>query len=682
MFLKRIPLLFLLTLCCVSCSRTPELPAVIPYPVSVEFRSGSLNLNSPLMLVFDTPDSVARMLSTYLLASPFPCQTAVNDPATNYLRLSLTDDATLSASKEGYDLTVSSSGIDIRSRGTAGLFYGIQTLLQLQAQYGVCIPSMEITDTPRFAWRGMHLDVSRHFFDKEFVKKQLRMMASLKINHLHWHLTDGAGWRLEINRYPQLTEVAAWRHGTTWREWRNLGERYCRFDAPNASGGYYKKADIREVLACADSLHITVVPEIELPAHSKEVLAVYPELSCSGKPYENGDFCIGNEQTFEFLENVLTEVMELFPSEYIHIGGDEASKKAWVSCPKCKSRMACEGLQTLDELQSYAVQRIGRFLNAHGRKLIGWDEILDGGLTPDATVMSWRSKGGGSRAAASGHLVVMTPVAYCYFDSYQDNPMTEPQAFSGYLPLSKVYAYDPAPINMPGRNCVLGVQANLWTEYISTPEQAEYMLYPRLFALAEVAWSPAERKDYADFHRRALCINAVARQNGYHTFDLASEFGERPEAASPARHLAVGCQVTYTTPWHDSYPAEGAVTLTNGLLGPWSYSTRWQGFLGSDMDITVDLGAVKPIRSVTAYFVQWHSAWIWLPSRVEIEISGDGQIFRPLCTVRNDYPEEEERPEYRAFGWQGTAETRYIRYHAVSNGRPGSWLFTDEIIIN
>lgn len=682
MFLQRISVLFLLTVCGMSCCRTPDLPAVIPCPVSVEPGSGTLDLTTPLTLAADLPDSVARPLSDFLLASPLPLRTDADDSRTHYLRLSLVDAATLPASEEGYCLTVGSSGVDLRSRGVPGLFYGLQTLLQLQHQYGERLPGLQITDEPRFSWRGLHLDVSRHFFDKEFVKKQLRMMASLKLNRLHWHLTDGAGWRVEIDRYPLLTQVAAWRHGATWREWRNQGGRYCRFDDPNASGGYYTKSDIREVLACADSLHITVVPEIELPAHSEEVLAVYPELSCPGQPAANGDFCIGNEQTFEFLENVLTEVMELFPSEYIHIGGDEASKQAWATCPKCRWRMKREGLRTLDELQSYAVGRIDRFLNAHGRKLIGWDEILDGGLTPGAAVMSWRGEEGGRRAAALGHPVVMTPGAYCYFDGYQDNPMTEPQAFSGYLPLSKVYGYDPAPADMPGRELVLGVQANLWTEYISTPEQAEYMLYPRLYALAEVAWSPAGSRNYPDFHRRALIRNASARQRGYHTFDLTSEFGERPEASAPARHQAVGCRVAYATPWHASYPADGAAALVDGVRGSWSYKERWQGFLESDMELTLDLGSVRPIRSVVADFIQWHSAWIWLPSRVEIEISDDGQTFRSLCTVGNDYPEEAERPEYRAFGWQGSAETRYVRYRAVSNGRPGSWLFTDEIIIN
>lgn len=678
----RILLLLLPVLPLIGCaSRSVETDSpLLPRPVSVERLPGVFRLRGPLTLSFDAPDSVARPLAEYLRTTALPCAAAPQTDPDADLRFELSDDPSLPASAEGYTLSIRRTGITIRSRGAAGLFYGVQTLLQLHERYGARIPAQEIADEPRFAWRGLHLDVSRHFFDKAFVRKQLRMMASLKLNRLHWHLTDAAGWRIAIDRYPLLTEVAAWRVGRSWQEWESGGHRYCRFDDPRASGGFYTKEEIREVVAFADSLHITIVPEIEMPSHSEEVLAVYPELSCAGRGDAGGDFCIGNDAVFEFLENVLAEVIDLFPSEYIHIGGDEASKRAWATCPRCRARMRREGLAGVDELQGYAVHRVERFLRSRGRRMIGWDEILDGGLSPDAAVMSWRGEEGGRRAAAMGHPVVMTPGAYCYFDGYQDNPTTEPQAFSGYLPLSKVYAYDPAPADMPGRERVLGVQANLWTEYIPTPEHAEYMLYPRAFALAEVAWSPAEGKDSADFRRRALLRCDAARAAGYRVFDLRGEFGERKQAAEPVRHLGVGCRVTYATPWHRQYPAAGAAALTDGLRGPWSYQTRWQGFLDGAVDVTVDLGAVKPIREVTADFMQWHSAWIWLPERVEIEVSDDGRIFRPVGLVRNDYPQEERRPAYRAFGWRGEDRARYVRYRAVSNGR--GWLFTDEIIIH
>lgn len=658
---------------------------VIPRPVSVRACKGHLKLDKPLRLWIEAPDSIAQPLRNQATVAGLPVLADTEPdagPDAKYLRFILSDAPALPGSAEGYALSVRPSGITVRSRGAAGLFYGLQTLVQLHEQYGRRIPALEIADAPRFGWRGLHLDVSRHFFDKEFVLKQLRMMASLKLNRLHWHLTDGAGWRLAVAGYPRLTEVAAWRRGATWQQWQENGRRYCHRDDPGASGGYYSKAQIREVVAAADSLHITIIPEIELPGHSEEVLAVYPELSCSGRPDGCGELCLGNELTYFFLENVLTEVMELFPSEYIHIGGDEASAVAWAACPKCRARMEREGMRAPEELQGYAVRRIGRFLDERGRRLIGWDEMLDRGATPDAAVMAWRGQDEGGRAAAAGHPVVMAPVSHCYLDSYQDDPTREPLAMTGYLPLSKVYGYDPAPDSMTCRERVLGVQANLWTEYISTPEQAEYMLYPRLFALAETAWSDPAGKDFADFRRRALLRCHRAQAQGYNVFDLDSEAGERPEAANNTVHSALGCPVAYTTPWHTSYPAAGAATLTDGERGGWSYGERWQGFLESDVDVTVDLGSVRPIRRVTADFIQWYSAWVWLPRRVEIYLSDDGSAFRPLCAVENDYPADEHRPAYRAFGWRGEAQGRYVRYRALSNGRPGGWLFTDEIVID
>ena len=292
------------------------------------------------------------------------------------------------ASDEGYRLTVDKKGVRAEATTPAGLFYAFQSLLQMaeagQQEGNFTLPCASLSDYPRFGYRGLHLDVSRHFRSKEFVMKQLDAMARYKLNRLHWHLTDGAGWRLEIKHYPQLTEQAAYRPYPNWKAWWTGGRKYCRKDDPGAEGGYYTQDDVREILEHARKLHITVIPEIEMPGHSEEVLAVFPQLSCSGKPYQNGELCIGNEETFTFLENVLLEVMDLFPSEYIHIGGDEAAKTSWEKCPKCQARIRKEGLKDEKELQSYLIHRIEKFLNDHGRKLIGWDEILEGGLAPSA----------------------------------------------------------------------------------------------------------------------------------------------------------------------------------------------------------------------------------------------------------------------------------------------------------
>ena len=329
----------LLVALCASCAHGGSESVVIPRPLSVQSGQGCFRVGDALTTVFDAPDSVAQPLAAYLRSCPLPCVVSGEDvPDRGVLRFELSDDRKLPSSAEGYALSVRKDGITVRSCGAAGLFYGLQTLLQLYDRHGARIPAQEITDAPRFAWRGLHLDVSRHFFDKAFVMKQLRLMASLKLNRLHLHLTDGAGWRLAVDRYPQLTERTAWRIGRTWQEWQDEGRRYAHEGDSAAYGGYYTKTDICEIVACADSLHIVVVPEIEMPAHSEEVLAVFPELSCTGRP-DGGELCIGNEATFKFLENVLEEVLELFPSEYIHMGCDEASKTAWASCPKCRKRM-------------------------------------------------------------------------------------------------------------------------------------------------------------------------------------------------------------------------------------------------------------------------------------------------------------------------------------------------------
>lgn len=674
-----------LSLCAVSCGGpTAETDAVIPRPASVEKRSGACRLASPLALSFDAPAEVADALTAYLRTAPLAVRTDDPQASDGYLRLTVAASPELPASEEGYVLSVLPEGVSVASRGEAGLFYGIQTLLQLQEQFGDRIPAQRITDFPRFSYRGMHLDEARHFFGKEFVKKQLRMMASLKLNRFHWHLTDGAGWRIEIDRYPELTELAAWRPIEGWQPWLDAGRPYCRRDDPNAYGGFYTKDDIREVVAYADSLHITVIPEIEMPGHSEEVLAVYPHLSCAGKPHVYDDFCIGNDATFEFLENVLEEVMELFPSEYIHVGGDEATKKGWPTCPKCRARMQREGLKDVDELQSYLIHRIERFLNAHGRRLLGWDEILDGGLAPGATVMSWRGTEGGLKAIRAGQQAVFVPGEFCYLDYTQDAPFTQPLSIGGYTPLRKVYSFEPVPAEMTPdeERLLLGVQANLWAEWIPTDSHYEYMMWPRLMALAEVAWSRPGRKDYEAFRQRALQASEQLRGRGYAPFDLRTEYGERPESLEPKHHLAEGCPVSYATPWHGNYPASGAATLTDGVLGGWTYGDRrWQGFLDSDMDVTVDLGRTMPVRYVGATFMQSAGPYVWMPREAEIYGSEDGERFTLLATVHNDVPPACPYLLFKTFAYTGETRTRYVRYVARSGGIPGGWLFVDEIVV-
>ena len=661
--------------------------SVIPVPLKMEQGTGCFLLSENTKLYINLQGLEAQLLENCLQALPVHLKKGKKKDTQNILSLLITEKNHQLPSPESYTLSVTPQQILIRATSGAGLFYGVQTLLQLAQPSGAgsySIASVEIEDTPRFAYRGLMLDVSRHFSTKEFIKKQIDALAYYKINRLHLHLTDAAGWRLEIKKYPLLTDFAAWRTDPTWKKWWNGGRKYVRCDAPGTYGGYYTQDDIREILEYARQHYITVIPEIEMPSHSEEVLAAYPQLSCSGEPYKNSDFCVGNEETFTFLENVLTEVMELFPSEYIHIGGDEAGKSAWKTCPKCQKRMKDEHLANVDELQSYLIHRIEKFLNNHGRHLLGWDEILQGGIAPNATVMSWRGEEGGIAAVTSGHRAIMTPGAYCYLDSYQDAPYSQPEAIGGYLPLKKVYSYNPVPASLTAEQAklVYGVQGNLWVEYIPTPEHVEYMIYPRILALAETAWSAPERKSWPDFHARALSAVADLQAKGYHPFDLKKEIGSRPESLQSVSHLALDKKVIYNSPYSSHYPAQGNTALTDGIRGDWTYGDgSWQGFISDNrLDVTIDMEKETSIHSVTAAFMQVVGAEVFLPETVVISISDDGTHFTEL---RNQHFEvSKETPiRFTDISWQGEAKGRYVRYQAQAGSEFGGWIFTDEIIV-
>lgn len=418
--------------------------------------------------------------------------------------------------KEAYQLRVTENHISLTASSAVGLFYAIQTLRQLLpvALEGTTapvdtmwyVPIVSIDDAPRFTWRGLHLDVGRHFFDVSFVKKFIDHMALYKYNIFHWHLTEDQGWRIEIKQYPKLTEI-----GSQRRETPLLSNRYQGDGKPY--GGFYTQDEIREVVTYAAARHIIVVPEIEMPGHALAALASYPELGCVGEGYavrttwgiEPDVFCAGKERVFAFLENVLSEVLALFPGEFIHIGGDECPKERWKVCPDCQTRIQVEGLADEHELQSYFIRRIEKWLNQQGRRLIGWDEILEGGLAPNAAVMSWRGSQGGIDAANAGHDVVMSPTTHCYFDYNQStNHIPEAPDVGGFIPLGKVYEFQPIPASIQPEKAhhILGGQGNIWTEYMPTPQQVEYMTYPRALALAEVLWTYPEKRDFTAFTNR------------------------------------------------------------------------------------------------------------------------------------------------------------------------------------
>lgn len=657
--------------------------SVTPVPMEVNWQRGSFRPDASTSLWIEAPEADRSILAEYLQASPLALKLA-DSQSGNQVVLKQTDALEGITSPEGYVLSVNSDGVRIEALSGAGLFYGVQTLLQMAADAPEGMTAVTVKDEPRFEYRGIMLDVSRHFRSKEFVKRQIDLLSYYKINRLHLHLTDAAGWRIEIKKYPRLTQFAAWRPQAVWKDWWNGKREYCEETDPRAQGGYYTQDDIRELVAYAQKHYVTIIPEIEMPSHSEEVLTAYPELSCTHVPYKQSDFCIGNEKTFEFLENVLTEVMELFPSEYIHIGGDEAGKASWPNCKLCQARMKKEGLKDVNELQSYSIHRMERFLNSHGRKLLGWDEILDGGLAPNATVMSWRGTEGGLAAIRSGHKAIMSPGQYCYLDGYQDAPYSQPEAIGGYLPLKKVYGYEPVPDSLSADEAKLmyGVQANLWTEYIPTEEHAEYMLYPRAIALAEVAWSKPENKSWEDFHRRALKIVDELKAKGYHPFELKDEIGNRKEAETPVEHLALGKKVTYNAPYWENYPAAGEATLTDGLRGGWNYNDQlWQGFVTKDrVDVVIDLEKETPIHSVAADFMQICGPEVFMPERVVISVSNDGKEFTQLAEIKHEVVRD-DAVTFKNFGWEGEASARYIRYQALASDKFGGVLFTDEIVV-
>ena len=584
---------------------------------------------------------------------------------------------------ESYRLEVRKDGVRITSADDAGAFYAQQTLAQMISEdNGVKeVQCCVVNDCPRFSYRGLHFDVSRHFRSLDFLKKQIDAMALYKMNRMHIHLTDAAGWRMEIEAYPKLTSFAAWRPQQKWKDWWYGDRLYVEEGTEGAYGGYYTKNQMRELVEYARQRHIEVIPEIEMPGHSEEVLAAYPELSCKGTAYSQGEFCVGNEETFRFLETVLEEVMEVFPSEMIHIGGDEANKAHWKECPKCQQRMQAEGLADVDELQSYLIKRIARFVESKGRRIVGWDEILDGGLAQGATVMSWRGEEGGIEAMRMGHDVIMTPGRYCYLDHTQDAPFKEPESIGGYLPLDSVYVYDPASktMDLPGR--LLGIQGNLWSEYIVTDSHAEYMYWPRALAIAETGWSQPHRKDLGDFRRRASGAVGRLKGMGYEPFDLAEEYGERKLAQTGLDHKAKGCKVLYNKPIQKWYPAAGETTFTDGIIGGWTYSDqRWQGFL-SDIDVTIDLGSVQTVSYVGGTFMQLKEPGVFMPQKVDIYVSEDGESFEHVAEVWNDVSVNIPDLLFRSFDTICDVRARYVRYHAKRSTMRG-FLFLDEIVVN
>lgn len=682
--------------------------AVIPLPQEVAIQG-----SAPFLLKPTTPityqegnaemEQTARFLASYIKeATGYEPKVTTGDTGKG-IHLSIASDI---RNKEGYRLLVSENGVEIAGASNAGIFYGVQTLRKSipAAADGmqVELPAVSINDYPRFPYRGMHLDVSRHFFPTDSIKKFIDILALHNMNRFHWHLTDDQGWRIEIKKYPELTQIGSKRKETV------IGRNSGKYDG-QPYDGFYTQDEIRDVIAYAKERFITIIPEIDLPGHQLAALATYPELGCTGGPYEvwtqwgvsDDVICAGNEKSMQFLEDVLAEVIDLFPSEYIHIGGDECPKVRWQKCPKCQARIKAEGIKgdskhsAEEYLQSYVISRMEKFVESKGRHIIGWDEILEGGLAPNATVMSWRGVGGGIEAAKQQHNVIMTPNSYLYFDYYQSTDTEhDPLAIGGYLPLERVYSFEPTDgIPEEYQKYVIGAQANLWTEYIPTFSQVEYMIMPRMDALAEVQWTNAP-KDYKAFLPRLVRMTKLYDRLGYnyakHIFDIRASFatdgdkgevvvtletegdadihytldGSEPNAASPKYEAplrikenveiksvairptgnsrifsekidfnkATAKPVTLRVAPSKGYDFNGGPELTDGLSGNDNYKTgRWLGFQGKDVDAVIDLKEPTEFSRVAFNTNVVKGDWIMGAAGITVKVSDDGQTFKEVA---------------------------------------------------
>jgi hexosaminidase len=722
-----------------------EKVALVPQVQNIKLASSRFVINKETVFIVSPEYKNEGKYLKELLEASMGLELKFATKATqNFIRLeALKSKETLAT--ETYSLEIDSTHLAIYGVDAAGVFRGIQTVRQLlpsafhqkKQHISWALPSLSINDSPAFKWRGMLLDCCRHFFSKEVVKQYIDLLAYYKMNVLHWHLTEDQGWRIAIDKYPKLTEIGAWRKGKE-------GKAY---------GGFYSKEDIKEIVAYAQERHIMVVPEIELPGHSQAAIAAYPHLSCTGAQLEVGTkwgvfkdvYCAGNDSTFQFLEAVLTEVIDLFPSEYIHIGGDESPKYRWEHCSKCQRRIKDEKLKDEHELQSYFIQRIATFLESKGKKLVGWDEILEGGLAENAIVQSWRGMGGALTAANQNHYAISSPTSHAYFDYKLDA-----------IDLEKVYSFNPIPkeLSTDKHRFILGGECNMWTERVPNPQVLDQKVFPRLLAMAEVLWSAPQQRDYAEFYQRVQTqyptLDAFGVQYGAETLpikletftskesinvkltkgaaDLSLHYtqdGSAPTQTSPVydvtiplkkntelsvqafkkdkaygapiqrtfhKHLGNGLVPVLSYEYSSYYTGGGDQAATNGARGSLNFRDgNWQAVQKVPMEITVDLEEVQVISSLSTAFFQKQDSWIFLPTKVDFLVSDDGKKFKLVGSLENSISPKKDASFIESFKLSLENTTaRYVRLKAHNitycpdwHPAAGSeaWLFVDEFVV-
>lgn len=732
--------------------RAEEGISLIPQPAQLTAQTGTFRLTARTQLLNEAPEFTAEAARWQHFVKARTGHYLPATPGENRIRLT---QATGGLPAEGYRLTVTPQEVTLAASSPAGAFYGLQTLEQLaqnsQGEAGIALPCLTIEDYPAYAWRGMMLDVSRHFYTLEYLKQQIDLLAYYKMNKLHLHLTDDQGWRMEIKKHPELTQRSALRTFNSQDSTcirlsatepdRTPDPRFVfRHGDTTLYGGYYTQAELKELVRYAAERHVEVIPEIDMPGHMLAAISAYPELSCTGKAVWGKTFsvplCPANEAVYAFLQDVLDEVLEVFPSRYVHIGADEVEKDTWEQSAACRELMAREGLGSVKELQSYFVERMQKYLEGKGKKVIGWDDALEGGINKDLTIMYWRDWVADvpAKALGNGNDLIFTPGFPLYF-SREDSCVYDVYHLKGLnrdLPEAQ-------------KRQVLGAQANLWAESIPSENQANKLLYPRLLALAEVVWSPEEARNWTSFKQRLSAQTAHLDRLGvkhtplphtlipdfevnlqekqirltlesektapaiYYTLDGSDPtprslrydgpitIGRRADVVagmyaggemkrpffrrSLDYHKAVGTAVSYANPWNASYPAAREATLTDGLRGGDRYGDGfWQGFT-DDMEVTVDLGAAQTLRSVALTFMQQTGPGVYMPQYVEVSLSEDGQTWRKAQRVPNDVDEAEKKLVLKTFKAAFKKQkARYVKVVAKKGG-PNRFMFTDEIVI-